>query len=120
MRVADIRKCIERSLFDMDSGKARLRCLRNLCLVHSDRVFEAVEIDQSETVCVAKRGKPRIVKHNQIVGTGVCVEVYQFFLEEIWRKGNSAILNVDAGLFLVVEGGLLERIAFDAGVYGKG
>jgi hypothetical protein len=46
------------------------------------------------------------------------VEIYQFLLKKICI-GKLGDIDVNAGLFLVVESGLLECVSFDTGVNGE-
>ena len=71
-----------------------------------------------QKLLVRKPRKPRIVEHDQIVSAGARFEIYQFFLKKICVRKLGDV-DVDAGLRFVIERGLFERIAFNAGNHGQ-
>src|SRR5215216_1241874 len=72
----------------------------------------------NQKLLVGKARKPWIVEHDEIVSAGARFEIYQFFLKKICirKRGD---LDVDVCLLFIVEGRLLQRLAFNSRDHGN-
>src|SRR5688572_21092929 len=117
LRVADVRQSIERpGLIWMTANVDGT--LDEIGVWPGLSTFLQQRRQVSQKLATRETGKPRIVEHDQVVGAGARIEIYQFFLKKICMR-KLRYLDVDAGLRFVVECGLFECLTFNTGNDGQ-